>query len=404
MNLFRSIGPALVVAAVVLGPGSILTSSRVGATIGLTGLLAIAIAVVLMIAMVILATRIGVVLQGSIGKELTRRLSRPVAVFVGLVLFTIVALFQSSNNVALIGGLEPLLGIKLSTGSSIAIIVAANLLVTACLYGIRDLYRAVERAMKILIAITAISFLINAVFVFSQPRDFTPQSTQTTSDWLALVGMIGTTFSVAGAFYNAYLVREKGWQKSDLRSGTLDALVSISALGVITAVILLTSYRVFYANAEAPKLLSVADVARQLEPLFGSWARIIFAGGILGGALSSFLVNALIGGTVLSDCLGGGAKLEDRLPLHLTALALCVGGAIAAASLLNEGSTVGLITLAQALTVIGIPALAAALIYLGHIPEVRAALPPGVLGICWFGLAMSCGLACVTAARVFAQS
>ena len=37
-GLLKSIGPAIIVAAVVLGPGSILTSSKVGATFGVLGL------------------------------------------------------------------------------------------------------------------------------------------------------------------------------------------------------------------------------------------------------------------------------------------------------------------------------------------------------------------------------
>ena len=37
-GLLKSIGPAIIVAAVVLGPGSILTSSKVGASFGLLGL------------------------------------------------------------------------------------------------------------------------------------------------------------------------------------------------------------------------------------------------------------------------------------------------------------------------------------------------------------------------------
>ena len=36
-RLLQSIGPAIIVAAVVLGPGSILTSSKVGASFGLIG-------------------------------------------------------------------------------------------------------------------------------------------------------------------------------------------------------------------------------------------------------------------------------------------------------------------------------------------------------------------------------
>ena len=177
--------------------------------------------------------------------------------------------------------------------------------------------------------------------------------------------MIGTTFSVGGAFYQAYLVKEKGWGINEVREGVTDSIVSMTMLGLITAMIMLTSWRVFYGNAAAPELSSVGDVARQLEPLFGSSAKVIFCAGILAGGLSSFLVNALIGGTVMSDSLGKGSKLADKWPLHLTTTALLVGMCVAIASLAKEGSTVHLITIAQACTVLGIPALAAALIYLG---------------------------------------
>ena len=167
--------------------------------------------------------------------------------------------------------------------------------------------------------------------------------------------------------------------------------------------IMLTSWRVFYGNAAAPSLSSVGDVARQLEPLFGSSAKIIFCAGILAGGLSSFLVNALIGGTVMSDSLGKGSKLSDKWPLHLTTVALSVGMWVAIASLAKEGSTVHLITIAQACTVLGIPALAAALIYLGTRPELTGErrVPRWMIGLAVIGLCVSCVLACLTANKVY---
>ena len=73
---------------------------------------------------------------------------------------------------------------------------------------------------------------------------------------------------------------------------------------------------------------------------------------------------------VLSDSLGKGSRLTQRWPLHLTTVALLVGMAVAIASVVwGKESTVTLITIAQALTVLGLPALAAALIYLGTRPE-----------------------------------
>ena len=58
-RLLKSIGPAIIVAAVVLGPGSILTSSKVGATFGMMGVPVVLVAAILMIAMVALSARLG---------------------------------------------------------------------------------------------------------------------------------------------------------------------------------------------------------------------------------------------------------------------------------------------------------------------------------------------------------
>ena len=99
----RSVGPAIIVAAVVLGPGSILASSRVGAEWGWAGVPFLVLAVILMVGMVALSARLGVIYKGSMCDEIAARLGRKAALGVGIVLFGIVALYQSSNNLALGG-------------------------------------------------------------------------------------------------------------------------------------------------------------------------------------------------------------------------------------------------------------------------------------------------------------
>lgn len=403
-RLLQSIGPAIIVAAVVLGPGSILTSSKTGATFGLIGVPVILGAAILMIAMVALSARLGVVYKGSLGDELSSRLGRPVTVLIGLVLFTLVALFQSSNNIALIGGLEPLFGTgAFPTALRILILIVFNAFVIVCLYQMRDLYRSIERLMKFFIGLMCLAFVVNLVVaLFSSPQ-FEPVLSNEPRDLLPLLAMIGTTFSVAGAFYQAYLVKEKGWGISEVRQGLLDSILSISILGLITAVILLTAWRVFYGHPEHIVLASVGDVARQLEPLFGPGARVVFSAGILAGCLSSFLVNTMIGGTVLADSLGKGSRLEDRWTIHLTTVALMVGMIVGILSLAKEGSTVLLITIAQALTVLGIPALAAALIYLGTRKELTGdrRIPKPILTLAVIGFMVSLFLAWLTADKVY---
>lgn len=406
-RLWSAIGPALIVAAVVLGPGSILTSSRVGAQHGLTGIPIVMGATVLMMSMVILSARLGVVCEGTPCAELSRRLGRPVAAGLGVILFFIVAIFQLSNNIAVVGGLEPLLGAReLPTEQRVLVLAGVNLLVIVFLYGLRDLYRWVERLMKLLVGVMALAFLTNLVSVLAHDRPFEPVVPSESGDWFAVLGLVGTTFSLGGAFYQAWLVREKGWTIDDVRSSTIDSILSISVLGMMTCVVLLTAWRVFYGHPDPPPLRSVGDVARVLEPSFGSGARIVFAGGILAGAVSSFLGNALIGGTILSDAVGAGSRLQDRWPVHLTTAALLTGFAGAVAALYRENSTVTLITLAQALTVVGLPAVAASLVYLATRPDIRArgAIPPWLIGMAVISLAVSVFVASRTLEKIVAAA
>jgi len=409
-NLWRTIGPAMVVAAVVLGPGSILTSSKVGAGFGGLGIPVVIAAAIMMIGMVALAARIGVSYQGSACDELAARLGRPLAVVVGIILFLVVALFQSSNNIAMVAGLSPLIemmngGKAVGTTGQMWMLLLFNGVLIAILYLMRELYQSVEKLMKFLIGVMVVAFLFNFLVVYLTPRSFEFVTPKNQGDLIALLALIGTTFSVGGAFYQSYLVKEKGWGITDAKRGLTDTVVSISVLGLVTVVILLTSMRVFYGRPDQLELTSVDQVARQLEPLFGSWATVIFSLGIVAAAFSSFLVNAMIGGTVMSDSLGKGSRLSGGWPIHLTSVALLTGMGVAMVSLSQSGSTVTLITFAQALTVVGNPALGATLLYLGTRPELTGArrIPRWILALATVGFFVSCVVAVRTAMAVWAK-
>ena len=405
-QLFSSFGPAIIVAAIVLGPGSILTSSKVGAQFGYIGIAAIVLAVVLMIAMVALAGRIGVIYEDSPCDQLARRLGRPVAMVVGVTLFGLVAIFQYSNNVAIVSGLAPLFETEdysLMSGATPAIIlISFNALVIFCLYWKRHLYRSIETLMKFLIGLMVVAFLINFFVVYFSPRAYVPVKSGKAPEILVLMGLMATTFSVGGAFYQAYLVKEKGWKLFDARRGVTDSAVSISVVGILSTIILMTAARVFYGRPEPVVLSGVGDVAMQLQPLFGSWAKVVFCLGIFAGAFSSFLVNALVGGTVLSDSLGKGSRLGEGWTLGLTTVALLSGLVVALLNLSDAKSTVNLITFAQALTVLGIPALAAALLYLGTRPDLTGErkVPAWIINLGWAGLVVAVALAIRTTIAV----
>jgi len=410
-GLFGSFGPAIIVASVVLGPGSILTSSRVGCGFGYELLWVVVLAGVLMVAMTALAARIGVTLDGTPCDEIARRAGRPFAVFVGVVLFLVVTCFQFSNNIAIVAALEPYAG----DGKAWRVIVLAvlNGAILAVLFGFRRLYRPIETTMKLLVGIMLLGFLGNVVMARPSvgailggllPRlpeslvgSFFPTRVdgEIVDPLQSVQGLIATTFSVAGAFYTAYLVRQKGWSRADLQRGLVDSVVGISVLAFLTLTIMVTAAAVLHGRIAPADLGSAAQVAAQLEPLFGEWAGLLFSLGLLAGGLSSFLVNVMIGGTVLSDGLGLGGDMDHRWPKLLTATALLIGFGVALTAL--DARPVNLIVFAQALTVLGNPVLAGVLLWL----STRMPTPRWIQVCAVLGFLLVLVLAARTGARLY---
>ena len=81
---YQAIGPGLITACVVIGPGSILTSSKVGANEGYSMLWVVITACIFMMFYMQMGARLGVVSQESPAEILTRKAGRWLAVVVGL--------------------------------------------------------------------------------------------------------------------------------------------------------------------------------------------------------------------------------------------------------------------------------------------------------------------------------
>src|SRR5512133_3295224 len=81
---WRSIGPALITACVVFGPGSLLTNSNVGATYGCELLWLLVLTGVLMGTYMTMAARVGVVAGATPCTLIAHRLGRPAAAVIAL--------------------------------------------------------------------------------------------------------------------------------------------------------------------------------------------------------------------------------------------------------------------------------------------------------------------------------
>lgn len=392
-SVIYMIGPAIIVASVVLGPGSIVTSSKVGCEFGYELLWVLGLSGIMMVSMVTLSAWIGVSHAESFCTEIANRLGRPIAILIGVTVFGIVALFQVSNNVAILFAVEPFFqNGEVPLGYKIGILTALNLLLIGVLYGLKKIYKPIEKLMMALVLIMLVGFAVNFFFAgvsitgvlrgliptipegllengfFPYTKvDSETQERSVSMPFGALQGMIATTFSVAGAMYQAYLVKEKGWTLEKIRAGVIDSVFGIAILIGISGLILCTSAAVLHGNVAPSDLKSTTAIANQLRPSFGDAAFVLFCLGIFAGAFSSFLVNAMIGGSVLADSMGKSGSINSIWTKSFTVAALAFGMVLAiAASSIDQLSVSDIIVYAQALTVIGNPGLALAILYLAH--------------------------------------
>lgn len=376
---WKSIGPALITACVVFGPGSLLISSNVGAKHGYELLWMLLLTGLLMGTYMTTAARIGVVGGATPCTLVARRLGRIAAAVIGINLCLICATFQFANNLAVVAAADSLM----PKVPSLVVLSVLNGLIIVFLFAAKQVYRLLEKVMKVMVGVILVSFLINVILAGPSlidilkglipgiPEGITlglPHKVdgKIEDPLLLIASLLGTTFSVAAAFYQGNLVRERGWTIKEYRNGISDSITGVAILTSVSAVIMITAATVIPGQRAA----DIGVLAQSLQPLLGATAYIIFCVGLFAVAMNPFLINAMIGGSMLADGLGKPAKLSDRWSRIFTVLVLLIGMVVAVLALRTGQKPVNLLIFGQALTVIGNPLMAATILWLANCKDI----------------------------------
>ncbi len=371
----RSIGPALITACVVFGPGSLLISSNVGAKYGYELLWMLILTGILMGTYMTTAARIGVVGGATPCSLVAGRLGRRAAAVVSINLCLICTTFQFANNLAVVAAASALI----PKVPPILILVVLNGLIITFLFSAKHVYQLLEKAMKVMVGVILLSFVINLILAAPSltgilkglipgiPEGFSfglPHKVEGKIDdpMLLIASLLGTTFSVAAAFYQGNLVRERGWTIKDYRNGISDSIAGVTVITTVSAVIMITTATVIPGKQAE----DIGVLAQALQPLLGATAYVMFCIGLFAVAMNPFLINAIIGGSILADGLGKPAGLSDRFSRMFTVVVLLVGMVVAILALRTGQKPVNLIIFGSALTVIGNPLMAATILWLAN--------------------------------------
>lgn len=404
---YRRIGPGLVTACVVIGPGSLLASSKVGALHGASmGWLAL-LSIACLVVFTTIAARIGVVADESPGTLVADRIGRWAAILIGAAVFFVAATFQFGNNLGVVAAVQVLVAPADDAAANpvdddedasaksdengdeekplalvpIVVVVLFNLFSLAFLFGLRDVYHLLERLMTAFVAVMLIAFVVNLAMAWPNPipllgglvptparLDALRQAFRSPKAPVELLALVATTFSAAAAYYQVYAVRHRGWTRADLATGLLDARVSGVVMGAITLVLLWTAATVLHGSMSADEIekADVVAIASQLRPTFGSFGTLLFCAGLFSAAYSSFIVNSMIGGCIMADGLGHPDSPSSPVAKRLTAGVMLIGMVVALVMTTSGIKPVAAIVAAQATTVIVSPIMAGVLLWLAN--------------------------------------
>lgn len=361
-------GPGIITAALVFGPGSLTITSKLGAVYGYRLLWVIVIATILMMAFTGMAARIGIATRQSLLGTFRDKWGRWASLFTGVGLFLVTASFQAGNSV----GAGIAFAESLNT-SPLPWIILITLGGIGLLFS-RSFYKVLEKVMIVMVGIMLISFLLT--LIVSRPdlpavaAGLLPAVPE--GSLLLVVALVASSFSIAGAFYQAYLVQEKGWKIPEAGEAVKESFTGILLLGTISGMILLSAGSVLHP--QGIRVNAAADMGHALRPLYGNWATGLFMLGLFGASFSSLIGNATIGGTLLADALSLGSDLGSKAVKGFISLIMVTGAVIA---ILFGRLPLELIVFAQGVTIFVVPFIGLGIFIIANDKKIMGSLING---------------------------
>ncbi|KAA0994192.1 divalent metal cation transporter [Dyadobacter sp. UC 10] len=385
----------MITAALVFGPSKMTITSKLGAVYGYSMLWLVVVAIFFMAVFTAMSTRIGAATSQSLLSLVRQKWGQPAALAIGIGVFLVAASFQAGNSI----------GVGIAVGelyhtSPVPWIIVFTLIGISLLF-FRSFYKVLEKTMIFLILMMVLCFI--TTLFWSKPdvseiaKGFAVPVIPEGSQGL-VIAFVASCFSIVGALYQSYLIQERIRIRPELRGQRNDSVTGIILLGALCSVVIICAAAVL--NPKGITVNSASDMAKALEPIFGSSASTLFLVGLFGAAFSSLIGNASVGGTLLGDALGLGSNFSSKPVRYLVAVVMIVGAGIA----VRFGKLpLELIVFAQSVTIFVVPFIGTALYMVANDQKIMGdkVNSPFVKVVAGIGLLIIFGLAIINVKELF---
>lgn len=385
----KNIGPGALIAAGFIGPGTITTATKSGASSGYTLLWAMLFSTIATIIFQEMAARLGIVTQKGLGENIREKISnktlRVIAIFIVIIAIFIGNIAYETGN--LVGGS---IGLSTLMPSIPNTIWAPILGLIAFVLLWSGNYKKIENMLIGLVLVMSVTFFTTAIVAKPDLGSiikglFIPRAG--TNDWLTIVGLIGTTVVPYNLFLHASSVSERWKNVEDIKNARIDTVLSIGLGGLISMAVIISASASFYGSGI--DIDSGAVMAQQLEPLLGSWAKWFFGIGLFSAGFTSTITSPLSAAFATAGALGYKKDMKSMKFKSIWIVVLGVGIILSALGM--SSSPTELILIAQAANAVILPIIALFLILvLNHkdLGKYKNKLWNNILGIFILGVTL----------------
>jgi len=313
LDIFKYIGPGLLVTVGFTDPGNWAANIASGSEYGYTLLWIVTLSTIMLILLQHNVAHLGIA-TGYCLSEATSTYTKPV---ISRTVLSLAVLASIATSLAeILGGaiaLEMLFKVPIKIGSILVTVFVLIMLFT-------NSYRKIEKWIIAFVSIIGLSFLYEIFLVdvdwaeagVAWIKPSIPQGSM-----LLLMSVLGAVVMPHNLFLHSEIIQSRQWNleedkviKKQLKFEFADTLLSMIIGWAINSAMIILAAATFFANKT--EVYELQQAKSLMEPLLGTNAAVVFAVALLFSGIASTITSAMAGGSIVSGMVKEPYNIRDN--------------------------------------------------------------------------------------------
>lgn len=289
-EVLKALGPGMIITASFIGPGTVTSMTRAGASFEYALLWAVVFSVITTIVLQEMVIRLSLVTREGLGEAITElfnhKVGRLLTVWISLVAVTLgCAAYISGDLLGTTLGVSYMLGVPEQYVAPIFGLIILTI-------GLMGSYKVIERLMIVLLVIMGGTF-VTAMFAVKPDWGEVAKGALIPSipsgSIIMVIALIGTTVVPYNFFLHSTSVFERFGTMDKLKLARWDTVISIVIGGIISGAIMIVAGTVIGGTS----VDNILDMDDPLEPILGNAAPYFISIGLFAAGFSSALASPM---------------------------------------------------------------------------------------------------------------